>query len=293
MKMISTSPVIYISVIFVLITLEANPTLGQDSSGFAEYLFRQKDYFRAITVFKGLLFESKEKAASYRYSRQIAEAYRLSGKYKSSIYFYSESLRNVSKPHEHVKSLIGLGLNYYHLKTIPLAKSYFQKAADVDTTGHAELFLGLMAMEKMNWPEAQIMFKNTLNKSKNPEVLKTADLLSQKADSGKRLPKKSPALAFIMSSILPGSGQIYSGHFFDGVQAFTYIGAFSLATYSAYRYDRDVKDSDGFLLLSAVITGIFYLSNVFGAHQTAKFRNVRIRQDFMAEAQKAVFEVSF
>ena len=71
-----------------------------------------------------------------------------------------------------------------------------------------------------------------------------------------------------------------------------YVSAFSLATYSAYRYDRDINDSDVILLLSTAITGMFYSANILGAFKTAKFRNMRIKQNFINEVRSLVFEVS-
>ncbi len=283
-----------ISVLIVIFILsQTMPILGQESSAFAEYLMAQKDYFRAITVYKKLLFESSEAPLRHKYSNHIAEAYRLSGKHKSSIYFYSEALHNVTTAEEQTNSFIGLGLNYYNMKTIPIAKNYFKKAADKDTTGKAKLYLGLMQMEQMNWPRAQTTFKEIINTNRHAKISETAKLLTEKSTSGANLPKKSPTLAAIMSSIIPGSGQIYAGHYFDGIQAMAYVGVFSLATYSAYRYDRDINDSDAILLLSATITGIFYSANILGAYKTAKFRNMRIRQNFMNEVKNIIFEISF
>ncbi len=279
--------------IFIFILSIINPIFGQSSSGFAKYLMNQKDYFRAITVYKKLLFESKEKMLHYKYSTQIAEAYRLSQKYKSSIYFYSDAIQNVSSAEEHANSLIGLGLNYYHMKIIPLAKNYFLKAADFDTTSKTKLFLGLMQMEQLNWLQANNIFSEIVSTNRNPKISEKARLLALKSNLGLNLPKKSPALAAILSSIIPGSGQIYTGHFFDGIQAMAYVGAFSLATYNAYRYDRDIKDSKAILLLSVAITGMFYSANILGAYKTAKFRNMRVKQNLMNEARSIIFEVSF
>ena len=179
------------------------------------------------------------------------------------------------------------------MKTIPMAKNYFKKAADKDTTGKAKLYLGLMQMEQMNWPQAKTTFQDIVSTNHDPKISEAAKVLTEKSTLGANLPKKSPTLAAIMSSIIPGSGQIYAGHYFDGMQAMAYVGVFSLATYSAYRYDRDINDSDAILLLSATITGIFYSANIMGAYKTARFRNMRIRQNFMNDVKNIVFEISF
>jgi len=288
------SPEKNISVLlFILLLSLPVLSLAQNSAEFAQYLMAQKDYFRAISVYKQLLFESNDREQRYKFSTHIAEAYRLSGKHKSSIYFYSEALQHATTGEEQTNSLIGLGLNYYQMNTIPIARNYFVKAADIDTTAKAKLFIGLMYVEAMNWSEAKRTFEMIATTTPNLKISERAKLLLEKSNSGANLPRKSPLLAAIMSALLPGSGQFYSGHYFDGIQALSYVGAFSLATYSAYRYDRDINDSDAILLLSATITSIFYSANILGAYQTAKFRNMRIRQNFMNEVKSIILEVTF
>lgn len=279
--------------IIICILSQPNLIFSQNSSDFAKYLMSQRDYFRAIGVYKQLLFESTTSSQKYSYCTQISEAYRLSGKYKSSIYFYSEALQNVSTDEEKASSFIGLGLNYYYMKTIPIARDFFLRATKLDTSGRAKLFLGLIDLDQMNWAKAKTTFEEIASTEHEPQITATAKLLIEKSNAGAKLPHKSPIVAAIMSSILPGSGQIYAGHYFDGLQAMAYVGVFSLATYSAYRYDRDINDSDSILLLSATITGLLYSANILGAYKTAKFRNMRINQNFINDVRRIVLEVSF
>ncbi len=265
---------------------------SQTDVDFAEYLMNQRDYFRAITVYKRLLFDATENQLRYRYAQHIGEAYRLSGKYTSSIYFFTESLNYASTAEEQAKSLVGLGLDYYHMNIVSLAKNYFNQALAYDASGKTRLLLGLVEMEEGKWSSAAATFEGLAKSNSDAKLAETSKWLLGKAQAGTRLPKKSPALAAMMSSLLPGSGQIYCGHVFDGLQAMAFVGAFALATFQAYRYDRDVNDSDAILYLSASVSGFFYLANVMGAHQTAKFRNHQSKQRFIAEVRNMVFEVT-
>ena len=176
--------------ILAFFLIQSLPSFGQNSDGFAQYLMGQKDYFRAITIYKRLLFESKEKLSSYKYATQIAEAYRLSDKYKSSIYYYFKALQEASTTEGRTTFLIGLGLNYYHMKVPPIAKNYFSKAANLDTTGKAKLLLGLIEIEQMNWQKSQTTFDQVANSGRDSKIAETATLLSQKSTSGPNYRKK-------------------------------------------------------------------------------------------------------
>jgi TM2 domain-containing membrane protein YozV len=147
-------------------------------------------------------------------------------------------------------------------------------------------------MEEGRWESAAATFDSLANSDRDAKIAETSKRLLEKSRLGARLPKKSPALAAIMSSLVPGSGQIYCGHVFDGLQAMAFVGAFALATFQAYRYDRDVADSDAILYLSSSVSGFFYLANVMGAHHTAQFRNHKTKQNFMEEVRNIAFEVT-
>jgi hypothetical protein len=86
---------------------------------------------------------------------------------------------------------------------------------------------------------------------------------------------KSPALAAGMSAILPGSGKFYTGEWKDGLVSLLFVSAFAVQAYRGY---NDYGPNSGFFIAYAGIGSVFYLSNIYGSHKSAKKYNEKIKQ---------------
>jgi putative component of membrane protein insertase Oxa1/YidC/SpoIIIJ protein YidD/TM2 domain-containing membrane protein YozV len=77
--------------------------------------------------------------------------------------------------------------------------------------------------------------------------------------------QKNPYLSALMSSIIPGSGKIYTNHIFDGLYSFLVCSTFSYLTYNSFK-------KHGFNY-STVIYGTlsisFYSANIYGSYKSA------------------------
>lgn len=105
---------------------------------------------------------------------------------------------------------------------------------------------------------------------------------------------RSPGLAAAMSAAVPGSGQLYSGHVYDATQAFGLTTLLGYGAYSAWRHELDAGGPTRYVLpaLSTLIAAAFYLSNVRGAHATARrfnaYREARFYRDAIERLTLAV-----
>ena len=96
------------------------------------------------------------------------------------------------------------------------------------------------------------------------QVLQTP--LSQKminlSNEGLAIKDRSPFLAGAMSAIIPGSGKMYAGRFWDGLQAFSMVVA---PAYNAYYHfkSKGIKTFEGWLWTS--VATWFYLSDIYGS----------------------------
>ena len=79
---------------------------------------------------------------------------------------------------------------------------------------------------------------------------------------------KTPRDFFVgfLSSIIPGSGRIYSGRFFDGLIG---LWTFYLTSSSAYFAIKDERTVAGPSL--AIVATYVYLGEIYGAWRTAKY----------------------
>ncbi len=82
--------------------------------------------------------------------------------------------------------------------------------------------------------------------------------------------KKSPLLAGIMSSIVPGSGKIYAGKVGVGIGTMLTTTVLGLQTWEGYR--KDGAESARFIIFGSLLS-MFYISNIWGSVFTVKFAN--------------------
>lgn len=78
--------------------------------------------------------------------------------------------------------------------------------------------------------------------------------------------KKSPALAVVFSAVIPGTGRMYAGRWFEGLLGFTRFMFYSSLTAYAYQHDWDIVTG-----IAGGIALISYGGEVYGAYRTAKY----------------------
>lgn len=248
---------------------------------------KERDYFRSISVYKELAFWSKNKDSTLYYYSQIGKAYRFSQKYELSILTYSNLLSNYKLSDSLSSSIfLNLGLNYLGMNVPIQAQTYFKEAQKIDNGPLPLFYLGLSSVEISDWENAQLYYNQVSKLSPNSKLgILSSSFYNRIKDVGK-VPTKSALLASILSSLLPGGGQWYSGHYVDAIQAFTFVSVFSFATYLAYQNDR--MNNSNYILtgISVSITGLFYLANIIGAERTATYFNRRQKELFIEEIRE-------
>jgi hypothetical protein len=80
------------------------------------------------------------------------------------------------------------------------------------------------------------------------------------------LSNKSPILAAGLSTILPGTGRMYSGRFLDGLMGLWMVLLPGTAAYGSLQEGQSMKGN-----FFTGITLIFWLGEIYGAYRTAKY----------------------
>lgn len=86
---------------------------------------------------------------------------------------------------------------------------------------------------------------------------------------------KNPALAAIISAIIPGSGKMYVGEWGDGITSLVLTGLFAFLAYDNFKADH--------LTRAWIFTGIgafFYAGNIYGSIASTQIFNAKIDFDF-------------
>jgi len=88
-------------------------------------------------------------------------------------------------------------------------------------------------------------------------------------------PYKSPALAGVLSAVIPGSGKMYIGEWGDGLTALLATGLLAFLAYDNFRADHNAR--------AWIFTGLgafFYAGNVYGSIAAAQIFNARVNFEF-------------
>ncbi len=231
----------------------------ENSSEFASYLYKSQQFDLAAIEYERILFMQ---AQNDSLQFQLLSSYSLAGQPKRMIE-RAESMYPVVKQFP-----------------IPIAKLYtkdaftsglFFKLADF-TQAHSplpkrdRLFLHLhMQMMQFNWETAELSLNQLGSISKEP--LSSASLI---IEAGKNQKYKSPALAATLSTLLPGTGKIYTGDWKDALFGLLILGGNAYASYRGFK-NKGIQSVQGWTF--GIIGFGFYLANIFGSHKAAKRYN--------------------
>ena len=88
-------------------------------------------------------------------------------------------------------------------------------------------------------------------------------------------PNKNPALAGILSALIPGSGKMYVGEWGDGIMGLITSALFAFLSYDNFRADHNTR-----AWIFTSLGAFFYAGNVYGSVAAAQIYNAKIIFDF-------------
>lgn len=239
------------------------------------------DYYRAITEYKKLtfLFPDSEQLSEAYY--QIGMAYYRGKDYKSAVKSFAK-VRQLYTASHYSSAAFYEGLSYSKLGLPDKAARAFERSRLFDENhpeaANAVLALCLNALEKDNVAgcrqELDAFLVSYPEDERVPGVKASFGLL----DEYESQPRKSPALAGTMSAVIPGSGQMYAGHYKDGLMAFVVNGLFIAGTVAAI-------DDENYALATIVgSVGLpFYFGNIYGAANASRKWNLSLSKKLRDE----------
>ena len=270
---------ILFSVIINAQTIKKTPDLSSPGSikSFADYLFCQHDYLRAIEEYKRYLGDARSDTVEFK----IGEAYAKMG-------YYSEA----AKTYSDIQSQSSIGkyarLNYlkslFQTNDFKLYRSSFNKLnLTEDTTYYREalsLYNFSFLLSTKDLPGEDLFLK--------PFTGSDREKLSEFYKYKSGLPHKSPVAAAIFSAIIPGAGKFYTEDYADGVVAFIATAALSYIAYTDFGADHKFRA----WLFTGLAAG-FYAGNIYGSAASAQLFNVKIDFDFVQNLKSYLEKVNY
>jgi tetratricopeptide (TPR) repeat protein len=248
---------------------------------FADHLYEQGDYYRAITEYERVIFFYPTHTLAKKARYQIAMSYYKGEKFTQAIDRFralSDQYRNEEIGR---KSLFMLAETYYQKKdydqAINVLDIFLSSYPNDPQADAARINVGLSYLRQGDWRRAGEEFQKLPPGS---PLRKRADELAEESKKFPEIPRKSPTAAAGLSAILPGAGQLYIGRKNDAAVSFLLNGSFIWAAAQAFHHKNNV--TGGILLF---FESGWYLGNVYNAANGAHKYNRRAEQEFMSNLQ--------
>lgn len=97
---------------------------------------------------------------------------------------------------------------------------------------------------------------------------------------------KSPALAVIMSAVIPGSGKAYSNRWGDALISFLFVGTNAYASYRAFN-KKGITSVNGWVFGGIAFS--FYSANLWGSAKAAKWYNSDLQKRYQNNAENIIY----
>lgn len=224
----------------------------ENSAGYAKHLFNKGDYELSFEEYKRLVFLD---SSNVFYKTSLLKSAYKANTFKKGIkeargFYKSDSL--FPKPVAKEFTYLLLNSGYTRRSTI------FLNANATFSSEDRSFYLCSSSLLDYDLIGARNFYSNFTGSSSSLKIQNLGVVLNE----AEQFKPKSKLLAGVLSTVVPGTGKVYSGQWKDGVFALLYT---SLSGYQAYRgFKRNgVKSVYGWAFAS-ISTG-FYLGNIYGS----------------------------
>jgi tetratricopeptide (TPR) repeat protein len=268
--------------IIIVLLLGASSAYADDAElRFAESLFAERDYYRAITEYKRFLFLHPDSPKVPWVRFRIGESYLAGGKLDAARFAFEDLLK--VQPDPRIRSFAALSMARAFYKRGMLQQSagvldeLIPRLDDPDLKGQALYLSGCARLKIGEVKSARAAFENISN---DHQLAERGRWLSEQMVRAEDLPEKSPVLAGLLS-IVPGLGHIYLGEYAVAFTALCWNGLFGFATYDGFR-----RGHYGVGALLAAMELLWYSGTIYGAVSGAHRYNRDARLNFYDELEE-------
>ena len=247
---------------------------------FADFLYEEGDYLRAVGEYQRYLFYEPQESEAINY--RIAVCYRFGGKTEQAIQSFETLLRTYPESKYISRIYYQIGATYFVMDQFDRSVQFLSEALPriTDSRQHAEAeqLIGLSYLMQKRWSDAGNVFSE-LQASDIMRIREKAVVYNVYAERGADLPTRSPFLAGMLSTIVPGAGRLYTGRLGDALTSLFTVGFTGWQAYDGFRRDG-LASAKGWTL--GTLCGIFYVGNIYGSVISARVYNRDITDEFLA-----------
>jgi TolA-binding protein len=234
-------------------------TAADQILGFADALFNDGDYYRAITEYKRFLFLHPSDARAGRVQLQIGRAYVGAQQWEDARKTFTAIAQQHADAEIRAEAAYRVGDTSFrqgrYMQAIADLRPVAERYGQTPVGQRARYLLGWSYLRARQWPEATQTFEAIDTAS---PLFPSSRTLADAAREAENLPRKSPALAGLMSALIPGTGHFYTGRYRDGAVALLLNGAFLAAGIEAVSAGNEAAAGLLFFFEAAWYSGAIY-----------------------------------
>jgi tetratricopeptide (TPR) repeat protein len=262
------------------------PLLGgtrDDIIKIADNLSKQGRYDEAITEYKRFVFFNPDHTDNSQVFYKIGLAYRAERDWHHALEAMETSIALAQDPEISSERRLSLATTLIASKNYNLAKlelvRILDSTKDNSLSRKALYFNGIVSIYSFDWDATEKNFNDFYNDPNSKSVRELNSTLLRAKDS-----YKSTTTAKILSTIIPGAGQVYAGNWHDGINAFILNGVIiGFIANSAYK--KDYRDA---LLITFLLSYRYYKGNIYNAGKDVEKYNNAVDLRTAKESLKIV-----
>lgn len=280
-----------LAVVVICCSVIAHPlpaTSADSDLDLARALFQEGDYYRAITEAKRFLFLHPTDSRKWEVSLLIGQAYWEQGQPAAARGALRPVAEQRDRPDLTVQAMMMIGQCLERTDSHAAQAYYFQltttqglpPANQFNLRNQARYRQGWVLVELGRFEQAAAVFRQVED---HHQLKVSATSLSVWVRDGTKIEPRSPALAGILSAVLPGVGQLYTGHLIEAAIAFGLNLIFILAVIQAWRARTWLV-----LILLLIMEIGWYGGNIYNAVNGVHIYNREAREAFVKQLQKKI-----
>jgi hypothetical protein len=253
--------------------------------------FKEHDYFRAITEYRRDIYRSQDPVRQHDLWMRIGDAYLRAERRTEAMEMFTRLSR--AAPDERARAWADYRLAVTLVEAGAFGEAskklnVFSAGPGLSAVGADRVALAraVILFEQADWVRCSLAVDDFQVAYPNSELLDVARSLRARADKGPQLPRRSPVLAAIMSALVPGLGQIYTGRYSDGIQSLAIVG--TLGFTSGVLFYSEQRQANPSYALPIIVTGlasVFYAANVYGAANGARMETVMQKYRYSGDSR--------
>ena len=277
---IALFPLAVILLIVFLPTAHSQEFNKSELLDFADSLFQEEDYLNAAHEYRRYLFLFPNEHNSDFVQFRLAASYQNAGRLASAIQTYQLLIDTypTSPLMQRARSNIAQCQLLEGNKEVAIRslQQFLSTYPESDLAPRAQFMIATVQMEGKDWEKASKTWEKIAVKYPDTRFAEASNQLIRMVRSRELMLQRSPTFSGLLSAVIPGLGQAYSGRFLDGLQSLTVIGTIGAGT--AYYINREQYE----VAIPVGLLGLFfYAGNVYGGVQAAMTFNSRQEDKFL------------